>query len=135
MLKKTNGFTMIEIMAVVGIISLLATISLPGLLRAKATSNESFAQATLKTISSACESYAGMNFGQYPTAMADLTLAVPPYLNQDYTATTLGGYDFTCGTLLLTGYSCTATPAACNQTGTKTFTITTGAVLTSVDCS
>jgi hypothetical protein len=76
-----------------------------------------------------------MNFGQYPTAMADLTLVMPPYLNQDYTAATLGGYDFACGTLIVTGYSCTATPAACNQTGTKTFTITTGAVLTSVDCS
>jgi len=134
MRKRVNGFTMIEIMAVTGIISVLAMLALPGLLRAKVNGNESFAQATLKTISSACESYAGMNFGQYPTAMADLVTAVPPYLNEDYTVVTLGGYDFACGTLDITGYLCTATPAACNQTGTKTFTITTGAVLASADC-
>lgn len=131
---KTKGFTLVEIMIAVAIVALLAVIAIPGLLRSRVTANETFARATLKTISNACESYAAVNYGQYPTAMADLIGPMPPYLSQDYTAAALRGYNIACGILAITGYSCTATPVGCGQTGTKIFTITTGAVLTSVDC-
>ncbi|MFC1658115.1 type IV pilin protein [Candidatus Omnitrophota bacterium] len=132
--NTAKGFTLVEIMIAVGIVSLLGVIALPGLLRARLSANETFARATLKTISNACESYAASNYGQYPTAMADLIGLAPPYLNQDYTVNPLRGYNFACGLLAITGYSCTATPLRCGQTGTKDFTITTGAVLASVDC-
>ena len=130
-----RGFTLVEIMIVVAIIALLAAIAIPNLLRARVNANETNAQATLRTISTAAESFAAANNGNYPAAMANLTGAVPPYVNQDYTAAALQGYNFACGTMAASGYSCTGTPVTCNTTGTRTFTITTGAVLTSAACS
>jgi prepilin-type N-terminal cleavage/methylation domain-containing protein len=130
-----KGFTLVEIMIVVAIIALLAAIAIPNLLRARVNANETNAQATLRTISTAAESYAAANNGNYPTAITVLTGATPPYLNENYTSGTRQGYNFACGTMSATAYSCTGTPATCNTTGTKTFTITTGGVLTSAACS
>jgi len=132
---KDKGFTLVEIMIVVAIVALLASLAIPGLLRARISGNETYAQASLKTISNACETYAAANNGQYPIAIADLIAATPPYLNEDYTDATRKGYDFACSVMAITGYSCTATPSACNQTGTKTFTISTGGIFNSMNCS
>jgi hypothetical protein len=67
--------------------------------------------------------------------MDDLINATPPYINEDYTSGARQGYNFTCGTFEDTGYECTATPSNCGTTGTKVYTITTGAVLNSTDCT
>lgn len=123
-----KGFTLVEIMIVVAIIALLAAIAIPNLLRARVNANESNAQATLKTIATACESFASANNGNYPAAMANLTGANPPYLNEDYTTAARQGYNFAC-TLAAAGYTCTAVPVTVNTTGTRSFAICTGAVL------
>ncbi len=133
--RRKKAFTLVEIMVVIAIIAALAAFAIPNLLRSKVNANESNAQATLKTISTAIESYGAANDGNYPTAFSDLTGATPPYLNEDYTDAARQGYDFICGTLTATDYSCTATPVACGTSGTKIFTITNGAVLTSAACS
>jgi hypothetical protein len=58
-----------------------------------------------------------------------LTGASPAYLNTAYCGTTLSGYTYTC-TLAGSSYTVAATPVTVGTTGTTTYTVTTGGVLT-----
>jgi hypothetical protein len=102
-----------------------------GLENAKQASDRSLAQATLKAMSTASESYASSNNGQYPSEFFTLTNANPPYLNQNYCDTTISDYAYTC-IFSNNGYTFTATPT---ETGNTTYTITTGGAITSINSS
>src|SRR3989338_5667065 len=119
--KNQKGFTLVEIMIVVAIIALLAAIAIPNLLRARLSANEALAQGTLRTLSTAAETFATANNGNYPANEAALTGATPPYINQAYCGLTMSGYIFTCpaATMTAAGYVFVATPVTDGSTGTS----------------
>ena len=131
MMRKSNqqGFTLVEIMIVVAIIALLAAIAIPNLLRAKISANDALAKATIRSLSTASESFATANSGNYPGTITSLTGATPAYVNTAYCATTVSGYNYVC-TMTSSTYTFAAVPVTVGTSGTTTYTITTGGILT-----
>jgi type II secretory pathway pseudopilin PulG len=124
--KRHTGFTLVEMMIVSGVIILLAAIAIPNLLRAKVSSNDAAARASLKTIANALENYSIVN-NFYPSNPNDLLTGPVPYLNKDFFTGTHNGFSFT-HSILSYSYAVIATPLNASS-GTQSFTITTGAVL------
>ena len=124
-----KGFTLVEIMIVVAIIALLAAIAVPNLLTARRTANEAAAKATVRSFSTAAETYSTSHSGAYPTTEAELTefIASAP----DYCGHAVQGYNYACNYLAAgAGYTFVATPVTLGTTGSVTYTASTGGVLT-----
>ena len=128
-LNNKKGFTLVEIMIVVAIIALLAAIAIPNLLRAKLNANDALAKATVRALSTAAESFATANNGNYPLNISSLTGVGPAFINTPYCDSTMSGYFYTC-TFSIATYVFSSTPITVGTTGTTTFTVSTGGVLT-----
>ncbi len=126
-IKRSAGFTLVEIMIVVAIISLLAAIAIPNLLRARHNANEAASIAALRTISTACESFrSAQTPTTYPANLGALGSATPAYIDNALAgATTAGtakqGYFYTYAFVNVNQFTCLATPAVGGTTGTRIF--------------
>src|SRR5881397_1183009 len=68
-MKSNRGFSLLELLIVVAIILIIATIAIPSLLRSRQAANESSAVANVRTINTAEVTYLssnGGNFGSLP---------------------------------------------------------------------
>ena len=90
-LKNRKGFSLLELLIVVAIILLVATIAIPSLLRSRQSANESAAVANMRNLNTAQVSYSSTN-GTYG-AMSNL-IAVG-LLDERYSAPNFNGYRFT----------------------------------------
>jgi prepilin-type N-terminal cleavage/methylation domain-containing protein len=73
-MTKNNGFSLLELLIVVAIILIIATIAIPSLLRSRQAANETNAVANLRTLNTAEVQYSSSNLGLY-AAIPDLITA------------------------------------------------------------
>ena len=72
-MKTSRGFSLLELLIVVAIILIIATIAIPSLLRSRQAANESSAVANIRTINTAEVTYlssAGGNYGNVSNLVA-----------------------------------------------------------------
>ncbi|MDO8443465.1 MAG: type II secretion system protein [Candidatus Azambacteria bacterium] len=69
--KKEKGFTLLELLVVIGIIGLLASIMVVNLTGARRRARDTKRVADIRNLQTASEDYYGKN-GKYPTAISDL---------------------------------------------------------------
>jgi prepilin-type N-terminal cleavage/methylation domain-containing protein len=146
-----HGFTLVELLVVVGIVGLLAGIAAPSLLRARISANEAAAITTLRAVSSAQISFAvacGMGF--YADSFSSLALTGPDgsaFLQEDLAddPSSRSGYVFavesvdgpavaSCnGAGLARTYAVTAEPTHPGTTGTRHFFTNNGLIWADVE--
>jgi prepilin-type N-terminal cleavage/methylation domain-containing protein len=99
-LKDSRGFTLLELLIVVGIILIVATIAIPSLLRSRQSAQETSAIAQLRLINTAETTYIISNQNSY----GDL----PSLITQGLLDSRFGGS--------ISGYSFTVSPSSGNYT-------------------
>lgn len=128
-MRKQKGFSLIELLIVLAIILIIASIAIPSLISVKRRGNETSAVASLRTINTAQISYGST----YPKVGFAASLAVlggrscsPPssssacLIDTQIASGTKNGYTFALagtGAAPLANYQVIASPAAPNETG------------------
>jgi len=132
MRKNQKGFSLIELLIVVAIILIIAAIAIPNLLRSKMAANEASAVGSLRSINTACVTYASTYGIGFPLALANLapnatpTSAAADLIDNVLATGTKSGYSFNLVAANLSGavyqtYTATGEPVSLNQTGNRYF--------------
>ena len=121
--RTDRGFSMLELLIVLAIISIIAAFAVPRLLRARATANEASAIAGLRAVASAQDVYI-QSCGKGGFATSLVILGTPPpgspiaFLSPDMTMSTTpikSGFTFT----MTAGAGATPTATDCNGQPTQ----------------
>ena len=106
-MKNNQGFSLLELLIVVAIILIIATIAIPSLLRSRQSANESAAVASLKTVSTAEVNYQTATLNSY----GDLNMLVTAGMLDSGMLRTRSGYNYSV-TLAPSGLDYTVTANA-----------------------
>lgn len=123
-LEFVTGFTLVEIMVVVVIITTLATLAISSILRARQNANEMGAIASCRSIVAACQNFYASNLPHtYPANLWDLGTpnSVPPYIDNVLASGAKQGYNFTYNFVDAESFTLNADPTAPGKTGTRHF--------------
>jgi hypothetical protein len=132
--RKARSF--VVIMIVISLTALILRIAIVQFVNFTIVQNEASALETLKLLSTAIENYAKDHLGVFPTSLEALVQSSPPYIEKEYISLSYEkGYNFNCLRLESSGYTCSASPSRCKVSGKKTFTMTTGQVLSAEECA
>lgn len=123
---RPAGFTIVEIMIVVAIITIITSVAIPNILRMRVNANEKAAIVGIKMLQRAMDTYQELH-NAYPNNLANAqqnlvnaNLLPPTFSNVNFT---YSGYRFNCGSSN-TYFRCNATPTIQNSTGVKWFVVT-----------
>src|ERR1043165_29490 len=108
--RNDRGFSLLELLILVAIILIIATIAIPSLLRSRQAANESAAVAQVRTITTAEVTYLSSSGGSY----GNVTKLVSAGLLDSGFNGTKGGYNSSV-TTSGTDYTIFATPASTNN--------------------
>jgi type IV pilus assembly protein PilA len=108
-MKNKRGFSLLELLIVVAIILIIATIAIPSLLRSRQAAQESSAVAQVRTINTAEVTYLSSNQGSYGNVASLITQG---FLDSRFSGS-VSGYTFVV-TASGTDYTATATPTSTN---------------------
>jgi len=119
-----RGFTLIEVMIVVAIISILAALAIMSMLRSRLNANEMAAIASLRTISTGAQNYyARASPHAYPAELNDLgdPDSNPPYIDELLASGEKQGYLLVYTYVSDDVYTCRANPKTPGKTGNRYF--------------
>ena len=124
MFRGKLGFTLVEIMVVVGIILIVLTLALPAMLRSRLHANEVAAISHCRLISNACQAfYTHVNPHTYPTSFDDLIAPTsdPPYIDTVLASGEKQGYEFNYTRVDEDSFTLRANPRTPGRTGSRYF--------------
>src|SRR3989440_6098852 len=108
-MKTAKGFSLLELLIVVAIILIIATIAIPSLMRSRQAAQESSAVAQIRTINTAEVTYLSANGGAYGSIPQLITQG----LIDNRFAGSVSGYNFTVEASS-TDYTASAQPSSTN---------------------
>ncbi|MDD5347245.1 MAG: type II secretion system protein [Candidatus Omnitrophica bacterium] len=135
-MMNRRGRSLVVFMIVIALAALVLRFAIMQVITFRIAQNEADAEESLKLVTTALENFANDHDHAYPASLEALAAATPPYIKSEYLGPSYTrGYVFNCLRVEPSGYTCTVMPVRCGLTGIKTFTVTTGQVVTAESCN
>jgi prepilin-type N-terminal cleavage/methylation domain-containing protein len=122
--ESSRGFSLLELLIVVAVILVIATIAIPSLLRSRQLANENSAVANLRTISNAEAAYLSASGGYYGTVSH---LVSAELLDDRFDGGSISGYSYSI-TASRFAFTAMASPTSANMGRYGYYMITDGVI-------